>query len=377
MGHEATIPWLEPDRIVMLPFSRPIFSQIVRRFLIHSSVVRAIDRMMSSMFSSMFYDWVHEGSTTSSIGMFFGHSIQNMSYNIDELVYNCRSAVTWSGGMAMSVTYLPATMTTYAMVYGCDLSRGDNDGGDVSTADIIIEKLSNLDCEVFHPILLPAIYADLERDRHAELVEKTINNPSQRVYDIARRQGCHSDASSSEDSSRRGDESFMVWVKISGLKNSLENWRRQLLKMVDHVDDLERRNYGMEREGHDIAENEKRLRALRESGARIKQRLLDLIDEYDEYIRNCGYTMEGMNIATQLVSSNSSTNKTGLELTDLGTKQHREDRCKDQPTNLESQPRRCEDGPPRWESDEVHCHARNGLSASDFCLCTLHSQLTS
>lgn len=44
-----------------------------------------------------------------------------------------------------------------------------------------------------------------------------------------------------------------------------------------------------------------RLGALNESGRRIKRRLLDLVDEYDEFIRKCTHVMDGMTLATQMV----------------------------------------------------------------------------
>ncbi|KAF4943777.1 hypothetical protein FGADI_13174 [Fusarium gaditjirri] len=43
-----------------------------------------------------------------------------------------------------------------------------------------------------------------------------------------------------------------------------------------------------------------RLHALQEVGARLKTRLQDLVDEYDEYIRQCTHIMDGLTLATQL-----------------------------------------------------------------------------
>lgn len=93
----------------------------------------------------------------------------------------------------------------------------------------------------------------------------------------------------------------MLWIKISHLKNGLENWKTQLRKMVEHTKELEDRDFGMKRDVQTHAWVRRR-DALTECGARLRERLQDLMDEYDDFIRECDHIMAGMSLATQLVT---------------------------------------------------------------------------
>lgn len=93
----------------------------------------------------------------------------------------------------------------------------------------------------------------------------------------------------------------MLWIKISHLKNGLENWKTQLLKMIDHTQELEDTNFGMGADIPSEAWNIKR-EGLKECSNRIQERLRDLVDEYDNFIRECDHIMAGMSLATQLVN---------------------------------------------------------------------------
>jgi hypothetical protein len=94
----------------------------------------------------------------------------------------------------------------------------------------------------------------------------------------------------------------MLWVKISHLKNGLANWKTQLLKMLDHIQELEDTNFGMGAAIPTKAWNNKQ-DGLKECGKRIEERLRDLVDEYDNFIRECDHIMAGMSLATQLVNN--------------------------------------------------------------------------
>lgn len=67
--------------------------------------------------------------------------------------------------------------------------------------------------------------------------------------------------------------------------------------MLKQVDDLDSSNFGWKK-AMKGPEWERKEHALRDSGARIRQRLHDLVDQYDEYIRECTHVMEGMTLVT-------------------------------------------------------------------------------
>lgn len=107
--------------------------------------------------------------------------------------------------------------------------------------------------------------------------------------------------SESDFTAAEDDESCaMLWIKISHLKNGLENWKIQLLKMLEHVQELEDTDFGID--DRNLMALRGRRDALVECGKRIGGRLRDLIDEYDNFIRECDHIMAGMSLAMQLVN---------------------------------------------------------------------------
>ncbi|KAL6859302.1 hypothetical protein J3F83DRAFT_749672 [Trichoderma novae-zelandiae] len=261
--------------------------------------------------------------------------------------------------MALSVTFSPNTMTTNAIWFGCNLEQRFIHGHRLTDSAIITSKLREFDGRVFHPMMLPTIFAEFERDRHISLVRKSNTQFVQRMMDIESRndrfygiqqirgdvrqpleKGSPSSARSSsflngmkgrvesflsgktvtttstfnttarsetlqnEDDSMEEEEEedetcAMLWIKISHLKNGLENWKTQLRKMVEHTKELEKTNFGMDCDAQTEAWTWRR-DALKECGKRLRERLQDLMDEYDDFVRECDHIMAGMTLATQL-----------------------------------------------------------------------------
>lgn len=89
--------------------------------------------------------------------------------------------------MALTVTFIPETMTTNALWAGCNLRERDIHGHQLTDSAIITGKLRNFDGEVFHPMMLPTIFAEFERGRHAKLVRESNTQFVQRILDIEQR----------------------------------------------------------------------------------------------------------------------------------------------------------------------------------------------
>ncbi|KAL7946863.1 hypothetical protein V8C42DRAFT_364151 [Trichoderma barbatum] len=317
-----------------IPFSEYIFMRLMNIMKIHRSIIRAINRNTSCTFS-------------------------RTMIRTSEVVYACRTTESWGGDMALSVTFFPNTLTTNAIWFGCNLRERLIDGHKLTDSAIITSRLRDFDGEVFHPMMLPTIFAEFERDRHVSLVRRSNTQFVQRIIDIESRndtfygiqqtnrnirQSIEKDASSSRaskllngirervgsfllgkvvsksltfnssdksktlktESEEEDDDDetcAMLWIKISHLKNGLENWKTQLRKMLDHTKELEDADFGID---CDILTEEwtSRREGLKECGKRINERLCDLIDEYDDFIRKCDHIMAGMSLATQLDLNN-------------------------------------------------------------------------
>ncbi|KAH6997410.1 hypothetical protein EDB80DRAFT_897078 [Ilyonectria destructans] len=301
---------------------------------VHAQIVRTINRNTSCMFSRMWFDW-ESGQTTRR-----------------SLVYTCRTAGSWAQDMALSVTFFPDTLTTHAILYSCDLKTPDMYNASSTLDDIIVGRLSNSDTAVFHPMLLPTIFADIERDRQIELVRSKLTELSQRISHLTLATSSpsnsgtnlvgnpsgntstentgrtrafgdrlpslgtafswlwrtHSTTDSVEDEKKAQEPrspypltkkleppTADLWLQISRLRNGLGNWQCQLRNMINHVEEL-----GSTEFASDKPSSYSNVQKFREVGVRIRERLQELVDEYDEYIRECTHIMDGLTLATQL-----------------------------------------------------------------------------
>lgn len=100
-------------------------------------------------------------------------------------VYTCRTSAGWEGDMALSVTFFPETLTTNALWLGCNLTKHDIRGHQITDAEVITRQISKFDGGVFHPLLLPTLFADQERERHAKIVRTYTTQLVQRLSDLA------------------------------------------------------------------------------------------------------------------------------------------------------------------------------------------------
>jgi hypothetical protein len=186
--------------------------------------------------------------------------------------------------MALSVSFSPRKLTTYAVVYGCD----------DEAADFLKAKLTGTDHPVFHPMLLPTLLADMERERQVGLLRKNSLKMDQLTVDLTMNKGLEG---SQMDHNR---EPIELWQDMSYLQNGLRNWQRQMQRMIIHLEQsssptiLDTKHYGIE--------VERSLEKLAVPGSRIQKRLEELIDEYDEHIRECATVTEGLKLAMSMVS---------------------------------------------------------------------------
>ncbi|KAI3574965.1 hypothetical protein IWW34DRAFT_883276 [Fusarium oxysporum f. sp. albedinis] len=278
------------DSLDELPFSQKGFENIINKLKVHGSIVRAINRNTSCAFIHIPFTW---SPTTAAI---------------PSIVYNCRTSASWEGDMALSVTFFPGSLTTNAVWYGC----------------------------VFHPMVLPVVFAGFERERHIGTVRKCLTQFVQRIHDLAHQDlramneeegSMSSESGILEDSAplmkggclasyfrlvsrliyskaakpvsqpkadshqpqEEQEPAVLLWQNISFLRIGLQNWQTQLRKMIDHVDQLHDTDFGLPVAAR-VPSSQTRLNILQE----------DLVDEYDEYIRQCTHIMDGLTLATQL-----------------------------------------------------------------------------
>ncbi|KAG7056116.1 protein kinase [Colletotrichum scovillei] len=262
-----------------LPFDEITFKDICERFFVQSSISRVISRADVPLFSK------------SRVSVNIGES-DSTSY--PATVYHCRSSNTWADDMALTATYFPHSRLTFAILFGC-------------TADVeknIFNRLSRAKDRVYHPMILPGIFAEIEKDRMAKVVERTVSDIEGAIFELGTGNPVEGDTVQEEDKIDMRHSRRTSWLNTTYLRNSLRAWKSQLRKMADHVGEplnFEGTTLGGNLSG---ALDGEPLTTQTDNGiARTSEMIMDrlhaLIEEFEDRIQDCTMSVEGMTIATQ------------------------------------------------------------------------------
>jgi hypothetical protein len=301
-GRAQDITERDPGALSRLPFSRDTYFRITNEFLVHNSICRVINRNTTAHCSRELDAWGERvPNLIGKIISLFCRLIFNL---IRILVYNCRSTASWPGDLALSATYLPNRKFTYGIMYGCT--------GNIT--NMVVKRLSNSDMKAFHPLTLPTIFADIERKRHFDIASDYANEFLQRVMDIVNNTTKESTAASlpgrpktlnSEKLSVSAVDSAVdstlvkQWLRRIHFRNGLESWQAQLHVLMGHVTELEDAYLTSQGPNDSIYIDE--VNQMRRHGVKIKARLQQIANEYDEKIRECNGYIDGMSFTTQVV----------------------------------------------------------------------------
>ncbi|KAI1214228.1 uncharacterized protein F4807DRAFT_407124, partial [Annulohypoxylon truncatum] len=258
----------------ILPFSRKTFESISQKLCIHGSIARVINRSDVPTF------------TRTQLYMTLPSNGLSLAY-----VYNCRTSNAWDLDLALTVTHFPRFNSTYAVLFGSS----------ISTEKEVIRRLKYSGVEASYPMLLPGIFAELERDRHFMIFEKHMNNIEEEISELDYQPSAEQQIKATNDESRRKTKKSQ-WLDTLYLKNGLISWNAQLSKMASHTDELRniliKPNEGEDWIKEDV-ECELQRRNMRSIGDKVNDRLLIIIEEYEEKIRECTMRIDGMMVATQ------------------------------------------------------------------------------
>ena len=217
-------------------------------------------------------------------------------------VYNCRSANTWKDDLALTVTYFPRSRLTFGILFGCT----------PATEKEVLNRIANAKENAFYPLVLPGIFAELERARMADVVEATIDEIEGAIFELDNGTATKEISLENSGNGHPGGTRYVrrtVWLNTTFLRSRLQIWRTQLQKMIEHVDELSSTDFGSSSElfntdpgdglerGYEGADNSQ----MKRTGVMIKDRLRALVEEYDEKIEECSMRVDGMTIATQWV----------------------------------------------------------------------------
>ncbi len=186
------------------------------------------------------------------------------------------------------MTYFTLTKATYGVSYGCDAEM----------KEALLARLHISEDAACQPLLLIGIFVELERKRQLNLVRDGLDALHNTILNLRRPAGNWGKIGGDEQPSIT--HAIDPWLDIHNLKNSLESWKDQLAKIVTHIDELSETWFDFVPSDSN-EETAQKCRA-REARERIRERILEIVCYYDGKIRECVMIIEGMSLATQLVS---------------------------------------------------------------------------
>jgi hypothetical protein len=179
---------------------------------------------------------------------------------------------------------------TAALILGLDSDQTESVAGRIANSE---------PAELTHPLLLPGILAELERERHMDLVQQRVFHLLQRVRALSKGGGRTISATSQLV---QEEYSVDLWIEVWQLRTALEAWMVELGKMdlcCARLDGL------IAGKGAACSETGSGGAGggwnLVETGRRIQKRLRGIRQEYKIKVKECSMVVEGLSLSAQLV----------------------------------------------------------------------------
>lgn len=239
-----------------------------------------------------------DGQYNKSIGKFPGSELHMQSLTSAFTVYHCRSdteSIDSPNDIIMSTTFLIEEASTFSVMYGCTSE----------VMRLMKTWVKLLEGPNFHPLILPVMFAELERKRlladfsfqKSEAFQNmlSIEPMTSRIQGDEQMIGLQAGlrANQLEETVQKEYKSNKLWLSLSKLKNGLESLRRRLDQMSKSSNLLSRTVFKEEKVEH---------HRQRASGDSIIVRLEEMIVELGSRVRTCDNLLGGMSNSMQIVS---------------------------------------------------------------------------
>jgi hypothetical protein len=256
------------------------------------------------------------------------------------------------GDLTLSATYIRTTGLTLAVIYGCNDKQKSN----------IMRRLQNAGDSVHHPLLIVGIFAELEREHLLSRVEELIDRFLQKTEALSNDTRLYKQILNSQG--EKPGDLLQLYNDSRNLIQVLQAAKAQLSKIIDHIQELQsiggqKNHFDEKSDNRNSSAEGKRRRLIKHTGIRIRERLLEISEEYDRKIGDCRMVLEDWTVTTQMVSvmlcylgryiANS-----------LGHGPYRTATNGDKYLN-------CNGDKTGQQTNEIHSYLDNGLFAFDFC----------
>lgn len=242
-----------------------------------------------------------EGSRTSHLSVI--QVRHETSKDIDkyyQTVYHCKSdteSLRGDDDIILSTTSFTNKPITFAVMYGC-------------TEAIMKDTetwLKRCKASVFHPLVLPMIFAEHERKRFFNAIDQKSTELGKRILELKTRvkkketkkdvEKEATDGDGRQTMTQRDCEAIDLWRSMSALKNGLETLHGELGSMRDHLHALQ------ESQQHNVPSSSGHQESAPHVGpeVHIDAKLKEMMAEFRSKIRSCEGLLGSMTLATQMV----------------------------------------------------------------------------
>lgn len=217
-----------------------------------------------------------------------------------QTVYHCKSdteSLRGDDDIILSTTSFTNKPITFAVMYGC--------------TDAIMKDtetwLKRCQASVFHPLVLPMIFAEHERKRFFNAIDQKSTELGERILELKTRVKKKESKKDVEKEATDGDgrqtmtqrdcEAIDLWRSMSALKNGLETLHGELGSMRDHLHALQ------ESQQHKVPDSSSHQESAPHVGpeVHIDAKLKEMMAEFRSKIRSCEGLLGSMTLATQMV----------------------------------------------------------------------------
>ncbi|KAJ1333051.1 magnesium transporter [Microdochium nivale] len=198
---QRALPSISNSRqsLKLVPFDHTTFRMITKTFHVHGSIGRTISRADAPVIAR-----------TRAV-------IDDDDQRHEAWIYNVRTSNAWKSDRAMTVTYFPHNGLIFGVVFGCQ----------AATEAEIFKRLTLAGTDALHPLLVPGILIELERQRHIGLARSAISELETRIYQLNPRSDTMEIVSQS-DMETLHREKRTKWLDMTYLRNCLVSWSDQL-----------------------------------------------------------------------------------------------------------------------------------------------------
>ena len=208
-----------------------------------------------------------------------------------------RMSQDWKDDLALSATYIERTGCTMAVVYGCTDEQKIN----------IVDRLKRAGNSIAHPLLIVGIFVELNRKRFSSLILELVSTFVLRTEAFGNEGRFWRQILNSEG--ERPGDLLQIYNDSRSRMRALLVAKYQLSKIIAHCTELmaearlvgEPRAYQSYKAEEENAEDG-RMAVLEHTDRQIRERLGEILEEYDRHIEDCKMVQQDLFVATKMVS---------------------------------------------------------------------------